>query len=759
MELVDSESAGLEEFGATRIFNGFESLLIPGGRPDSMEFAISQACRLSKERPVRICSFFFYREDNLFWQLNPHGRESGGGTEDWSAPQSLAFRFPPPMRSALLPVCLLSLDEISQYPSSCFPCVLHRRSPDVSLILLLRKGATIWHQISGGVERVAMRSEKTIKNKDCSWRERRSKSMLLKTLQDMSRRLPLIVYEQNTSPKASGTDAHGIAVTRPLTNIPLQERFIQFHLENSSSEVIIVIINTENVYVVGYLFRPASRLTLYYLDDIPREELFQAFPSRQYNYSPLGFAVNYRSLPDREKIELGHGALNDAIRNLYYRHSQPSALLVIIQMVSEAARISAGTIMNPRSGLVIAAESSTQRTVLNVAEDNNSSRQAWSANTQPTINYISGFREMCLQANGAYACVWLANCVIGTEPRQQWALYGDSNIRLYSDRTLCVTSNGHESSDSIFLLKGQGSGDERWTFMVDGSPTSPKLACVSSNGIQFPYNVVIFHAILLPIFFLFRSKKHSHRLPPGSLGYSKIYDPTKYSNRLPPGSLGVPVIGQSLDLLKALKNDKVEEWFHKGIAKNGPIWKASLFGYSTVVVHGPSANKFIYTFDGNVVTSTQPPSISRIIGSKNVFELSGHDHKRVRAALVSFLKLDVLKQYVTKIDEEIQYHLQTHWHGKNEIQVQPLIKTLTFNIICSLLFGIERGPKREKFLPLFQDMIEGILAIPINLPFTQFNRGIRARKKMVPMLMDLIHEKRDVLEKQKHLASPNHFIP
>nr|GEV66426.1 zinc finger, CCHC-type [Tanacetum cinerariifolium] len=34
----------------------FESLLIPGGRPNSMEFSISKACRLSKERPVRICS-------------------------------------------------------------------------------------------------------------------------------------------------------------------------------------------------------------------------------------------------------------------------------------------------------------------------------------------------------------------------------------------------------------------------------------------------------------------------------------------------------------------------------------------------------------------------------------------------------------------------------------------------------------------------------------------------------------------------------
>ena len=79
--------------------------------------------------------------------------------------------------------------------------------------------------------------------------------------------------------------------------------------------------------------------------------------------------------------------------------------------------------------------------------------------------------------------------------------------------------------------------------------------------------------------------------------------------------------------------------------------------------------------------------------------------------------------------------------------MQPLIKTLTFNVICSLLFGIERGPEREKLLPLFQDMIEGVLAIPINLPFTQFNRGIVVRKRLVPMLVDLIREKREALEK------------
>nr|GEW19565.1 ribosome-inactivating protein [Tanacetum cinerariifolium] len=88
----------------------------------------------------------------------------------------------------------------------------------------------------------------------------------------------------------------------------------------------------------------------------------------------------------------------------------------------------AGTIMNPRLCLVIAAESSTSRTVLT--------------------------------ANGANAHVWLANCVIDIKPRQQWAIYGDRTIRLYSDRTLCVTSDGHESVD-IILFKCQGSEAQR----------------------------------------------------------------------------------------------------------------------------------------------------------------------------------------------------------------------------------------------------------------------------------------------------------
>ncbi|KAL7212134.1 hypothetical protein ACSBR2_014909 [Camellia fascicularis] len=111
------------------------------------------------------------------------------------------------------------------------------------------------------------------------------------------------------------------------------------------------------------------------------------------------------------------------------------------------------------------------------------------------------------------------------------------------------------------------------------------------------------------------------------------------------------------------------------------------------------------------------------------------------------------KQYIGTMDEEVRKHMEMHWQGKNEVKVMPLMKTLTFNIICSLIFRIEREARRDALRGLFQNMIEGMLSVPVNLPFTRFNHSLQPRAKMKTILMDLISEKRVALEKNG--ASPH----
>ncbi|KAJ7960751.1 Cytochrome P450 family protein [Quillaja saponaria] len=227
----------------------------------------------------------------------------------------------------------------------------------------------------------------------------------------------------------------------------------------------------------------------------------------------------------------------------------------------------------------------------------------------------------------------------------------------------------------------------------------------------------------------------------------------KTSKRIPPGSLGIPVIGQSLGLLRAMRANTAENWFQERIREYGPVSKLSLFGKPTVFIYGQAANKFVFTSNNSMLANQQTQSFKMILGDRNLLELSGPDHKRVREALLSFLRPESLKQYVGRIGEEIRKHLEMYWQGKQQVTVLPLMKILTSNIICSLLFGLEEGTQRDKFVACFEEMVKGIWAVPINLPFTRYNRGLRESARVQDMMKELVHEKRLQLEGKS--ASPH----
>lgn len=145
------------------------------------------------------------------------------------------------------------------------------------------------------------------------------------------------------------------------------------------------------------------------------------------------------------------------------------------------------------------------------------------------------------------------------------------------------------------------------------------------------------------------------------------------SKRLPPGSLGLPVIGQTLQLLKAMRTNGGEEWLHERARKYGPIWKFNILGTPTVILEGQATNKFIHTADESTFSSKKPTPVRRLVGERNILELNGEDYGRLRGAFVSFLKPEALKQSVAKMDEEIRLHLEQHWHHNQEISVRTLL--------------------------------------------------------------------------------------
>ncbi|XP_047090415.1 cytochrome P450 716B1-like [Lolium rigidum] len=216
---------------------------------------------------------------------------------------------------------------------------------------------------------------------------------------------------------------------------------------------------------------------------------------------------------------------------------------------------------------------------------------------------------------------------------------------------------------------------------------------------------------------------------------------------LPPGSLGLPVIGQSLGLLRAMLSNTNDQWIRDRIDRYGPVSKLSLFGTPTVLIAGPAANKFV--FFSSALATQQPRSAKRILGGNSIFDLHGADHRRVRGALLEFLRPDMLKMYVGKIDGEVRRHIEENWAGRATVTVLPLMKRMTFDIISALLFGLERGDTRDTLSGEFARVMEGVWAIPVNLPFTAFRRSLKASGRGRRVLEGITREKKEKVEQGK----------
>ncbi|CAK9133701.1 unnamed protein product [Ilex paraguariensis] len=233
------------------------------------------------------------------------------------------------------------------------------------------------------------------------------------------------------------------------------------------------------------------------------------------------------------------------------------------------------------------------------------------------------------------------------------------------------------------------------------------------------------------------------------LGYYKSMAASLRSKKLPPGSLGFPFIGESLSFLKAQKEDTIVEWFASRITKNGPVFKTSLIGSNTVVITGQAGNRFVFSGADNGISSNQTSSAARILGKHSIFEVSGSRHKLVRGAMMNFLKAESLQRHVGQMNSVVKQQLFQELNGKDSVQGVTLMKTVTFKVTCSLLFGLAEGKEKDALLNDFMFTIRGAWAIPLDVPGTIFRKAMQARRRISKVLSDLIKRRKMDMEDGK----------
>ncbi|MED6185617.1 Cytochrome P450 85A [Stylosanthes scabra] len=200
--------------------------------------------------------------------------------------------------------------------------------------------------------------------------------------------------------------------------------------------------------------------------------------------------------------------------------------------------------------------------------------------------------------------------------------------------------------------------------------------------------------------------------------------------------MGWPLFGETTEFLKQgpnfMKNQRT---------RYGSFFKSHILGCPTIVSMDPELNRFILMNEAKGLVPGYPQSMLDILGKCNIAAVHGSTHKYMRGALLSIISPSFIRdQHLPKIDHFMRSFL-THWDNKI-INLQDKTKEMAFLSSLKQIAGMESSSISHPFMTEFFKLVLGTLSLPIDLPGTNYRRGLQARKNIISILSELVDERK-----------------
>ena len=160
-------------------------------------------------------------------------------------------------------------------------------------------------------------------------------------------------------------------------------------------------------------------------------------------------------------------------------------------------------------------------------------------------------------------------------------------------------------------------------------------------------------------------------------------------------------------------------------AELGPVFQISLFGHPTVCFSGDAFALLLD--DANIArTGANPPHVEKIFNPQAVPFLDGPAQRRRKNLLMHAFREAALEGYLPAIEQIIARYAK-RWSALGEFSWVPELEALGFAVAGTLFAGKSAAQDDPSLGEAFNKVAAGLLSLPINLPFTNFGKALRAR--------------------------------
>uniref|UniRef100_A0A673BAQ2 Cytochrome P450 26B1 n=1 Tax=Sphaeramia orbicularis TaxID=375764 RepID=A0A673BAQ2_9TELE len=194
---------------------------------------------------------------------------------------------------------------------------------------------------------------------------------------------------------------------------------------------------------------------------------------------------------------------------------------------------------------------------------------------------------------------------------------------------------------------------------------------------------------------------------------------------MPKGSMGFPFIGETCHWLLQGSG------FHASRRqKYGNVFKTHLLGRPLIRVTGAENIRKVLMGEHTLVTVDWPQSTSTLLGPNSLANSIGDIHRKRR-----------------KVSRRTEAHTEstvsTKWTDESFTKwTDEESQRLSFTMAVRVLLGFRVSEEEMKHLfSTFQDFVDNLFSLPIDLPFSGYRKGIRARDTLQKSIEKAIREK------------------
>ncbi|GAA0161685.1 hypothetical protein Leryth_024628 [Lithospermum erythrorhizon] len=208
---------------------------------------------------------------------------------------------------------------------------------------------------------------------------------------------------------------------------------------------------------------------------------------------------------------------------------------------------------------------------------------------------------------------------------------------------------------------------------------------------------------------------------------------------LPPGSMGWPYIGETIQLYSQDPNF----FFSTRQRRYGEIFKTRILGYPCIMLASPEAARFVLVSQAQLFKPTYPKSKENLIGPSALFFHQGDYHENIRKLVKRSLSPDTIRNLVPEI-ESSALSLINSWSDGAPINTYQQMKKYSFEVGILSIFGQLEVHLKEELYKNYSILNQGYNSFPTNLPGTSYRSALKARKRMVQILGEILKERENM---------------